>query len=176
MFAQTGPSSFGTTCTAVGDAGVGEACAGATACRPGLACLGNGTSGACTQWCYQDSDCGQGGFCNIYVTLATQLGHGAFACSFPTACDPLAPTCTSGDGCYIVNVSGTTLNFGCTTAGAVPAGSTCAASNDCVPGAGCVPEQDGGATCHTFCNPDAGAPSCGSGTCEPVNAAVGVCP
>jgi hypothetical protein len=82
------------------------------------------------------------------------------------ACDPLAPSCAGGEGCYLVEPTG---EFRCMAAGWIDWEGACTAPNDCEPGRACVGSDSLAPACMTLCDPaavDADA-ACG-GDCVPL--------
>jgi hypothetical protein len=143
---------------------------------PGSVPLG----GACTITAMID-DCLGGGVCLDGVCHQACDGGGCPVgfCGYPNnvcwaACDPLAPTCASGEACYppYANYDGP----GCAPSGSLALGAKCQEPNDCAPGSTCAVE--GGGRCTRVCRIGGGAPACtGTDRCAPRHATdmFGVC-
>jgi hypothetical protein len=143
----------------------GEICASNADCSRGTRCeQRTGSSiGFCARLCGTASGCGAGETC--------QWSSGAQVCLKLNgqACDLLKQDCVAG--CYV-----TTNGPVCAPEGWQSAGSTCTASNSCAAGLVCLaPGGSMNFTCHDLCDPN--APTCSTGTCQPLGgfAGVGVC-
>ncbi|MGI5864106.1 MAG: DUF4215 domain-containing protein [Myxococcales bacterium] len=75
----------------------------------------------------------------------------AFIGTIPAACDPLAPVCAEGEGCYFDGAG-----FTCAPAGTVEAGQPCTSTGQCVPGAECFNPG----VCLALCDPAATPSTC----------------
>jgi hypothetical protein len=85
-----------------------------------------------------------------YIYLAdhqtNEIAGGYCDPSTGKSCDPLAPECPSGQGCYAWEPSV------CFTAGTIAKGQPCQYTNDCAPGLACIDFGDGLA-CLPYCDP-----------------------
>ena len=144
----------------------GADCRRTSDCRVGLACFRLGDRNACARPCCGGAEaCGFGGRCVAGAVLAS--GHTAAwgRCTLAISCDVLAPTrdCAPGEGCYIVDASGTTA---CRPAGGGGPGDACGDQEDCRPGFYCGGIGDA-RTCVRICaldGSDGGCPE-GEGAC-----------
>ena len=138
----------------------GEACnEQMVECAKGLQCF----QGQCQKFCNQDTDCDTGGSCAFFVGYQN-APFGSFVCFHAMACDPLAQNCAAQTDACLLLPSGP----GCAPFGTTALGQPCTSANQCVKGAQCLQDQTGMGSCRSFCNLDAGMPSCASGTCNPL--------
>lgn len=142
----------------------GEICASNADCSRGTRCEQRAGSsiGFCARLC-GTSMCGSGESC--------QSSSGAPVCLKLNGqpCDLLKQDCVAG--CYA-----TTNGAVCATEGWQSTGSTCSAANSCSAGLTCLaPGGSMNFTCQDLCDPN--APTCSSGTCQPLGGfpGVGVC-
>lgn len=124
-----------------GDGQVGDPCdieggkyTGEDNCDIGLICLltdDDGNGGACVEFCDANMQCPGGGSCSIY-------NDGSLPICL-TNCDPLAPDCPEGQGCYTSAGSNEFVCFkysGMNGEGAP--GDECNFLNQCQPGTACL--------------------------------------
>jgi hypothetical protein len=171
-FGRIADGGVGRGCGTAGAVGEGQTCGAAQMddCAAGLTCL-QGTPSKCRKFCYRDSDCGAGK-CALVGAFPGSPEYVSFCVG---GCDPLTPTCATGEGCYPTQGGSV-----CSTAGAVATGGTCSATaGNCVPGDLCVLGAAGATsgTCKKICNTDGGMPSCGTAACQALAGAnFGACP
>jgi hypothetical protein len=145
-------------CLPAGPVGVGGACTGDN-CAKGLICL---SDGVCHEFCNTTQNCTTPrSICAITVNIP---GSPEFplACATLEGCDPLLQNCTMNQGCLPSDVGPV-----CVPTGTVAAGSPCDPNSnqaECIKGSICLTSA-GGSACRSFCNRDAGQPSCVSGVC-----------
>ena len=146
----------------IGDDQWGEACERMTdndTCAAGFFCMtavsGNTGEGRCLEYCEINQPCEFGGECFAFNDGALPVCE--------VTCDPLAPTCPSGQGCYAAF-----NNFVCAIPGAPDGqgadGDPCSTIQSCNPGlvcrggtAGCAAEA---VCCTPFCDMDEGDSGC----------------
>lgn len=162
--AREGGSFDATLCVPVtGDGAIGESCQyeGALTsyddCGGDSHCWGWNEDGVgtCTPFCMLDGDdyiCVDGWECAVSSSLAV--------CVQP--CDPLAPACADGQGCYWGG-----SQFSCipTIDEPIPTGDPCGFINDCAPGNMCINADalsgcDGASCCAQFCDVNDGDGPC----------------
>jgi hypothetical protein len=67
-----------------------------------------------------------------------------------TTCDPMAPVCADGYGCYFIRTYSTAF---CNTPGSAKLDEACACDKCCEPGLACTPDSDGsGRHCKNVCS------------------------
>lgn len=171
----------GSSCNPVtqGGCGEGQKC---TLIEDGATCSSDGTLASGTVCNVDDDQCVRGtgcveGYCREYCVASRCdtapeyrcesglcTSHAITTCS--VACDPLSPTCGSGQECYLP-FSGGCETPGCLKPGAVQVGDACAFPNDCASGLTCAGETVatlGYPTCRKRCL--TAAPNCdGQDTC-----------
>ena len=96
----------------------------------------------------------------------TSMDSVAFNGSVPVSCDPLAPTCDAGQGCYFDG-----QGYSCAPEGTIPAGQACTNVGQCVPGAECF--NDG--LCHQWCDPAATSTCAANEACTDIGDGMGIC-
>ena len=146
----------------IGDDQWGESCermAGNDTCDAGFFCMtevsGSTGQGICLEYCVVNQACEFGGECFAFNDGALPICQ--------VTCDPLAPNCASGQGCYAAFD-----NFVCAIPGAPDGqgddGSPCNTIQSCNPGlvcrggtAGCAAEA---ACCTPFCDLSEGNAGC----------------
>jgi len=79
-------------------------------------------------------------------------------CTCAVSCDPLAPACAAGEGCYLLEVNPVSPDAVCLTAGSGQQNDPCGVPSDCAPGLSCI--GPGSPVCLTLCEVP-------SGTCPP---------
>ncbi len=121
--------------SSAGDGAEGAPCDSVRACRVGLACFQVGGRAVCLRPCCEESTCGFGARCVAGARLANGMEPPWGRCTTARRCDVLAQSgCSDGEGCYIVDASGTTS---CRPAGRGGAGDPCRQQEDCRPGFYC---------------------------------------
>ncbi len=153
-------------CGTPGPESEGQACSGATACQPGLLCIGSGTQSFCSRFCNSDADCtgGAGSLCLLELDDGT--GAPLAGVTLCTAhCNPASPGvgCPASMGCAIFEESmGAGRIFtGCRPAGTALEGQPCVDPDDCAPGLFC-----GDGTCYRWCRQPLGSECTGFTFCE----------
>ncbi|MCA9605419.1 MAG: hypothetical protein KC619_07480 [Myxococcales bacterium] len=143
----------------------GQSCSGATACQPGLLCIGAGTGGFCSRFCNSDTDCtGAGSICLLELDDGTGTSiPGVTLCT--NNCNPASPGvgCPSTMGCEIYQESAGAMRIftGCRPAGTAAEGDPCVDPEDCGPGLFC-----GSGTCYRWCRQPLGSECTGFTFCE----------
>jgi len=148
-------------CTKAGSLKIGQPCLGnlPAECVAGAACVeplsAPGTF-VCTEYCDPNDDSspkackshceGNYSFTDADTTTAYCDPHQG-PDPGPT-CDPLAPQCPTGQGCY---------DSHCLPVGTVKKGQSCAAANDCDSKLTCSFEATSGLTCQPYCDPKSAA-------------------
>ena len=144
-------------CAKAGSLKIGEPCLGnlPAECGAGAACVeplsAPGTF-VCTEYCDPTDDTSPKA-CKFYCEgnySFTSADQSTAYCNphegsdpGPT-CDPLAPQCPTGQGCY---------DSHCFPAGTLKKGQTCAAANDCEGTLACSLDATSGLTCQPYCDP-----------------------
>lgn len=145
-------------CTKAGSLQSGQPCLGnlPAECMAGAACvedLDASDAFVCVDYCDAEDAASPKAclsFCpdGNYVSLtSSQTGEKPSAYCLPHSgpiCDPLAPQCPTGQGCYASS---------CYPAGAQNKGQTCQYANDCQSGLTCVFDSTGSFTCQAYCDP-----------------------
>jgi hypothetical protein len=149
-----------TECAAAGGKANGASCtvfAGIDDCVAGNQCINS----VCETICSTNPNSCTTGTCTIFTNTFTD-NPDTGVCQ-PT-CDPLAPNCGTGDGCYLSLTSGSAV---CAppTASATQ-GQPCTALNACAAGYNCMlndtPTSMSGLDCAYYCDSTGmGGPSCG---------------
>ena len=154
-------------CAKSGNLPNGAACKGnlPSECAPGSACVENSSARdgyTCAAYCDPKSN-GDGKSCDKlcrgnYVVFE-DAEHDAVAgayCDPSTggSCDPLAPSCPAGQGCYGFKPPR------CVAVGASPKGAECHFANDCAPGLACIGIE--ASKCLPYCDVKGNGP----GSCK----------
>lgn len=156
-------SSFARACQLAGATGLGQGCAGANSCAPGLLCVGGGATGVCDLFCATDADCSvTGGIC----ALGLNDGMGgsipnATLCS--ASCDPTtsAGCAVGGTGCQIGREQAGQMRWltYCASAGTKTKGQACNPMlSECAPTFGCFKTSPTTDTCLEYCH--VSSPAC----------------
>ncbi len=154
-------------CALAGSGENGAPCVTEESCAPGLACVSDGTTAACRQYCCeQTTTCATGAFC-AERPLAATAGQPALSVPVCVPADDCSldepypcPTgkqckCKSGTACAIVKEDGTTS---CVVPGAGRGGEAC----PCAAGYVCSKSTN---TCLKLCSTTAVKTECGTGKC-----------
>jgi hypothetical protein len=171
-------------CVAAGAGEMGAPCVSAENCAPGLACVGERSTGQCRPYCCGDPElCPKDTYCAERTQKsdpngAPATGEGlvvpvcvkADKCKLdePSPCTGSSCVCTDGTVCAVVREDATTS---CVLPGDGEAGDPC----PCAGGHVCSQSTK---TCLKICSTAAGVNECGSGKCQSVGylpAGFGVC-
>ena len=138
------------TCQPAGGVAVGSSCTSTNSCVPGALCV----NGYCYLPC---SSPGGANTCTAPNECRPTDVSGIGFCWIPPPgyCNPLHPTCGTGQGCFGYSyMNGDT--YTCQTAGTVPSGSACNPGR-CVAGTDCVQDSTG-TKCRPYCDPKGTVP------------------
>ncbi len=156
-------------CSAFGPGQAGSPCVSASDCAPGLACVGDATTGECRPYCCAGADaCAAGTWCSEQASRDALLATPSVLLMVPVCVpgddcklltDPADDMCPDGTVCTVVRNDGT---LACLAPGTVDEGGTCD-SHDlrCAPGLVCSRSS---MTCLKLCSVN--ADDCGSGVCQ----------
>jgi hypothetical protein len=146
-------------CAKAGPLTQGALCKGnqPSECAAGLTCVENWhvrDEFRCAPYCDQEDLDGERGCATLclgsYIQVADSLTRtvaGAYCDPGEgSSCDPLAPTCPTGQACYSWEPAR------CLTAGSLAQGEVCAYSSDCAPGLGCIGESGAALRCERYCD------------------------
>jgi hypothetical protein len=151
-------------CQVHGSLTEGQACptSDPTSCVAGFACVNNlamTATGVCSRYCSADAQCtgGPGSRCTIPLSGVS----GVYFCSI--SCNPALGTgCNTGNGCQLFTDAVGPYSHCINNPGPGRQGATCANTNDCAAGFGCV-NPGTGFRCLHYCVRSSGA-GCPSGT------------
>jgi hypothetical protein len=160
-------------CQATGATQPGQACSAINSCVRGASCLYDAAGKPiCFKICNTASpSCPSTDQCQ--ATSVT--GVGICAAVVEPNCNPVASTCSTGQGCFFDG-----SNYNCGAAGTAGAGATCSATVICKAGFDCFsPDQGVTNKCYQYCIIN-GSPGCPSGqSCmdfgDPSTLGLGVC-
>jgi hypothetical protein len=160
-------------CVNTGTGEIGAPCVSAENCAPGLACVGEGSTGQCRPYCCGDPElCPKDTYCaegtqkndpNASLTgdaLVIPVCIKADKCKLdePSPCTGSSCVCKDGTVCAVVREDATTS---CVVPGDGQAGDPC----PCAGGHVCSQSTK---TCLKICSTSAGVNECGSGKCQSV--------
>ena len=158
-------------CVPNGTHGLAEDCGDGGGCSIGLCIKAQNGSQACGNFCTNDAHCDSGQCGGV-------VGKKYKVCDVAkyTVCNPLKPTCPTGQGCYVLGAQG----FVCVGAGAKIKGDTCKAQYDCAPGLYCAGLSDAASAvgiCRKLCKAGGGPTGCEDPTtpCSSVGSGAGFC-
>jgi hypothetical protein len=86
------------------------------------------SQGVCRPFCAVPGDLCDAGYCQHSVSIAV--------CFSP--CDPLVPSCATGEGCFLPTIAPAAQSPGCAPAGAAQLGDACVQPHDCAAGMTCT--------------------------------------
>lgn len=141
---------------------------GLTCERADHGCFGLGLWGGCFSRAASDCDPRQKGSCGD-ASICVRVGfkdedRSLGRCA--SLCDPMAPSCPSGDACYYIRRYNTAF---CTDPGATAPEDPCSCDKCCEPGYACTPDLDGaGKHCKPVCV--VGRPCGEGGVCRELEA------
>ena len=173
-----GPSGLTRCRLATSAAELGEPCARAEDCLPGLLCVNVAGVSSCHRACAA----GSVGACAGEERCIGSIGHDCvrFCRARPRPCDIYRQDCPDpGDSCTFAVDPETGEHYtGCRAAGSRRHGESCGADDRCVAGYVCI-RRDGAAACHEVCDPMATEDTCTTAgeVCEGVSSTwrVGYC-
>jgi hypothetical protein len=146
-------------------------------CKKGTTCVSKnesdgGITSSCAKFCRVTSDCVNNRICSTGLSIPGSVEHPIVCQPAPASCDLLLQNCpTSTDGCFPSSATASS----CFPAGSVANGGICQYANSCMRGSLCISQTDGGNFCRAICNSgDGGAPTCVTGTCNPLSSKPGV--
>lgn len=162
-------------CMAAGTQASGDACADASDCQPGLACVSDGNVGRCLQYCCGGNDsCPGSTYCSTRPLKEDTAGDQdplvvpvcvpADNCLLtePYPCTGTDCTCPTGTACTVVRSNGTTTWTSCETPGPGVEGADCS-NAACAHGFICSKASN---TCLKLCTVNANMNECGAGRCQ----------